>query len=55
MIVLNGDRVQNRVWIINIEHEERCVISTYESKFSEMVNNVKIIVKRDIKLESINE
>ena len=54
-IVLNGDRVQNRVWIINIEHDERCVISTYERKFSEMVNAVKIIVKRDIKLESINE
>jgi hypothetical protein len=54
-IVLNGDLVQNRVWIINIEHEERCVISTYESKFSEMVNAVKIIVKRDIKLESISK
>jgi hypothetical protein len=54
-IVLNVDRVHNRVWIINIEHEERCVISAFESKFSEMVNAVKIIVKRDIKLESINE
>ena len=54
-IVLNGDLVHNRVWIINIEHEERCVISAFESKFSEMVNDVKIIVKRDIKLESINE
>jgi len=54
-IVLNGDLLQNRVWILNIEHDERCVISTYERKFSEMVNAVKIIVKRDIKLESINE
>ena len=54
-IVLNGDLLQNRVWIINIEHDERCVISTYERKFSEMVNDVKITVKRDIKLESINE
>ena len=60
-IVLNGDLVQNRVWIINIEHDERCVISrypceaTYERKFSEMINGVKITVKRDMKLESINE
>jgi hypothetical protein len=57
-VVLNGrviDGIKHRVWVLNIEHDDRCVTSTFESQFSEMINTVKIIVKRDIKLESINE
>jgi hypothetical protein len=57
-IVLNGraiDGIKHRVWVINIEHDERCVTSSFESQFSEMVNTVKIIVKRDMKLESISK
>jgi len=58
-IVLNG-RVTDglnrcRVWIINVEHDERCVTASYERQFGEMVSGIILTVKRDIKLESINE
>jgi hypothetical protein len=57
-IVLNGrviDGIKHRVWVINIEHDERCVTSTFESQFSEMVSGIILTVKRDIKLESISK
>lgn len=57
-IVLNGrvtDGLKHRVWIINVEHDERCVTASFERQFGEMVGGIILTVKRDIKLESINE